>query len=80
VLSGELFIRPVYAPTGAVLAEEMSPARMVTPRAVTVQAVEGVQRMVRKTGHVIQKRGVRGLLHEAILYIRWQLFYKQSKA
>jgi hypothetical protein len=79
VLSGQLYIRPIYASVNTASAAEQPPARMVTPRAVTEQAVEEMQRLARKTGHIVQNRGLRGLLNEAFLYIRWQLFYKQGK-
>jgi glycosyltransferase involved in cell wall biosynthesis len=75
-LAGQLLFRAVYATVNTAPVPETPPAAMATPRAVIVEAVEEIHRLARKTGHVVQSRGWRGLLNETMLYIRWQLFHK----
>jgi hypothetical protein len=78
-IAGQLLIRPLYATLNTAPASESPQAGLAPPRIMVAVAAEEVQRLARKTGHVVQSRGWRGLLNEAILYIRWQLFDKQGK-
>jgi hypothetical protein len=78
-IAGQLLIRPVYATVNTAPASESPQAGLAQPRVMVVEAAAEVQRLARKTGHVVQRRGWRGLLNEVMLYIRWQLFDKQGK-